>query len=156
MASPYSQVIWKYLIDKGVITAPGGAGPFFGYYAKEPNDELDPNDVVTIYDDMPKYDMGRMRGNQWYGHPGINIRIRSADDSGGDAYSRGWNKGQEIVTALSQLSNTSVVVVGDPTTYRIVCYTVGQGLVFLKEEDPVKKRQLFTINGGHITIWTGS
>lgn len=153
--SPFSRVLLKYLVDRGVVTEPGGAGPFIGYYAKEPNDEQDPDDVVTVYDDTYKYDMGRMRGNQWYGHPGINFRIRSVDDEGQDAYSRGWQKGQDVVTALSQINYTPVVIVGDPTTYRIVCYTVGQGLVFLKEEDPVKKRQLFTINGGHITILMG-
>lgn len=153
--SPFSKVLAQYLVDQGVGTAPGGAGPFFVYYAKEPNDDLDPDNVITVYGGGTKYDMGRMRGGDWYGHPEVNFRIRSIDENGGDAYDIGESKGREVLEALSRINNTPVIVPGDATTYWIVCYTVGQGLVFMKEEDPPKKRQVFTINGGHITIRTG-
>lgn len=155
MSSP-AKVIASYLVGRGVGAWPGTASDWYVYYAKEPNDEIDPNNTVTVYDEDPNVEDGRMRGGRNVVHPGINIRVRSMDvDVPGDGYDSGWDKGQEVLDRLSELGFTQVVVAGDATEYEVQCYTVGRELAFLKEEDPLKKRQIFVLNGGHITLWVG-
>lgn len=156
-ASP-AKVVAHYLAAEGIGTLPGGAGPWYVYYGKEPNQpDIDPELAVTVYDDTHINDNSPMRAVPTCSHPGIDVRIRAVDQvNPGDGYDFGYDKGQDIVAALSRIDGDVLVTIpGDPTAYKIQSYVLGQNLAWLKEEDPEKKRQIFTINGGHITLWVG-
>ena len=132
MSAP-SEIIGQLLTDSGIIDQ---SADWPGYISFMPGQ---PDNAVAIYD-MPGEDDGRIMSGEKIDHPGVQVMVRSK------VFATGWDKAEEIATALDNQSRTTVAIESSPIY--ILHNASRKGTINhmgLKEDDG-QRRHYFSIN----------
>lgn len=135
MSSP-ARVLADWLVGGGYATRPAAAGAWPLAVGEEPGD---PDNCLTLYDtagiQSPRVMRKPSDGPQQVIHHGVQLRIRSSGSQ------TGWDKGNVIVTALSELKREYVTTQApESKDYMIVAVTLTSPLVqFGKQEKNARR-----------------
>lgn len=127
-------IIAKLLVAAGAGSDPP-AGPWPVFVANEPTN---PSNCVTVYNTAGTSDGRSMLDGAVFTHPGIQVRVRSDDESG-------WLKAEALRKLLAEGVRQASVVVGD-ATYTVYCCARISNVIPLGKEAPTSKRSIFVVN----------
>lgn len=130
-----SEIFRQMLIDLGLGTEGSAGSDWPAYATAEPND---PDNCVTIYDTQGMDDGRTMTDGEAWIHPGIQVRVRSKNQS------VGFSKANSIRAAFCQVNSRQVSC--DTSLYNVECVThIGQILNVGQDVSP-SKRRVHTLN----------
>ena len=135
MTHSAADILRKLLTTLGHGTMPSAAGSWPISVAQEPDD---PDDDMTLYDEIGRKDGRAMVSGEVYEHRGVQLQLRSAK------FTDGHTKIDAVVTALDQDVETAGVTV-DSSTY--VVYAVSRpGTINYLGHEPESRRHIWTVN----------
>ena len=135
MTHSAADILRKLLTTLGHGTLPSAAGAWPISVAQEPDD---PDDDMTLYDEMGRKDGRAMVSGEVYEHHGVQLQLRSA------VFKTGYTKISGVVTALDQDVEMAGVTV-DTSTY--VVYAVSRpGTINYLGHEPESRRYIWTVS----------
>ena len=130
-----ADVLRKLLVSLGHGTMPSAAGSWPVSVAQEPDD---PDDDMTLYDEIGRKDGRAMASGEVYEHHGVQLQLRAAK------FTDGYTKVSGVVGALDQDVEAAGVTI-DTSTY--VVYAVSRtGTINYLGHEPESRRHIWTVN----------
>jgi hypothetical protein len=132
-----ADILRALVIDLGQGADPDLGGNWPVYATNEPSM---PDNVITLYDTTPQYDMRAMVDGESSFHWAYQVRVRSA------SHPAGLVKMDAIRVALDEQIYANALTLGSA---HYVVYNVAKsgGILYLGVDNPSSKRSLFTLNG---------
>ena len=131
-----ADVLRDLLIGLAVGTAPSAAGNWPIFVAGEPDT---PDNCITVYDTAGTLEGRSMIDGEKQEHHGIQIRVRAND------YPTGYTKARTVATTLDTSVYQNSASIG-ASVYVVQSVSRTTDVIPLGKENPLSKRDLFTIN----------
>lgn len=130
-----ADVLRRLLVTLSHGTLPSAAGSWPISVAQEPDD---PDDDMTLYDEVGRKDGRAMASGEVYEHHGVQLQLRAAK------FTEGYAKVSSVVGALDQDAEGAGVTV-DASSY--VVYAVSRpGTVNYLGHEPESRRHVWTVS----------